>query len=268
MNADGSGRRRGSPTTRLPTTTPAWSPDGQQIAFASIRDGNDEIYVMNADGTGADRAAPNNAAFDFEPAWSPDGQQIAFTSNRDGNYEIYVMNADGTGQTRLHEQRRPTTSSRRGRPTGSRSPSRAPRDGNARDLRDERRRHRRRRGSRTTPARRHAGVVAGRPADRVRRAPRRQLRDLRDERGRHRAAQAHEQHGLRPEPRLAAEAGRVACAGGESGGADVGELDRARHRQGDRGARVRADLRPGSRTRRSPESYTARAAGRRCRGAR
>ena len=30
---------------------PNWSPDGQQIAFTSDRDGNWEIYVMNADGT-------------------------------------------------------------------------------------------------------------------------------------------------------------------------------------------------------------------------
>jgi TolB protein len=31
--------------------SPAWSPDGQQIAFTSNRDDNWEVYVMNADGT-------------------------------------------------------------------------------------------------------------------------------------------------------------------------------------------------------------------------
>lgn len=30
---------------------PAWSPDGKQIAFASTRTGNSEIWVVNVDGT-------------------------------------------------------------------------------------------------------------------------------------------------------------------------------------------------------------------------
>ncbi len=71
-----------------------------QIVFASLRDGNYEVYIMNADGSNQTRLA-NNTSADFNPAWSPDGTRIAFTSNRDGNYEIYVMNADGKGQTRL-----------------------------------------------------------------------------------------------------------------------------------------------------------------------
>ena len=96
MNANGTGQlnRTNNPAG---DTNPAWSPDGQQIAFTSNRDGNDEIYVMNADGTGQLNRT-NNPAGDIQPAWSPDGQQIAFESNRDGNEEIYVMNADGTGQ--------------------------------------------------------------------------------------------------------------------------------------------------------------------------
>jgi TolB protein len=44
--------------------------DGDQIAFQSGRDGNDEIYVMNADGTGQVNLT-NNAASDTWPAWSP-----------------------------------------------------------------------------------------------------------------------------------------------------------------------------------------------------
>jgi len=79
---------------------PAWSPNGQRIAFASDRWGNSEIYVMNADGSNAMNLT-DNAADDFQPAWSPDGTRIAFTSDRDGNWEIYVMNADGSGQTNL-----------------------------------------------------------------------------------------------------------------------------------------------------------------------
>src|SRR5437763_1434865 len=78
----------------------SWSPDGKQIAFASARTGNFDIWVMNADGSDQ-RRLTTNPTMDCWPAWSPDGKRIAFTSNRDGNYEIYVMNADGTGQRNL-----------------------------------------------------------------------------------------------------------------------------------------------------------------------
>jgi TolB protein len=79
---------------------PAWSPDGDRIAFTSKRDGNNEIYLMNADGSDVIRLT-DHPARDSLPAWSPDGARIAFASERDGNLEIYVMNADGSGLTRL-----------------------------------------------------------------------------------------------------------------------------------------------------------------------
>ena len=71
-----------------------------KIAFVSIRDGNDEIYVMNANGSDVTRLT-NDPASDGGPAWSPDGLKIAFSSNRDGSYEIYIMNTDGSNVTRL-----------------------------------------------------------------------------------------------------------------------------------------------------------------------
>src|SRR5215208_2531616 len=80
-------------------------PNGQ-IAFVSLTDGNDEIYVMNADGSGLTRLT-DDPADDFNPSWSPDGEKIAFGSFRDSNEEsnneeIYVMSADdGSGLTRL-----------------------------------------------------------------------------------------------------------------------------------------------------------------------
>jgi len=112
MNADGSNQIR---LTKNPAASPyapyalaicespAWSPDGSKIAFASNRYnrfGNVKIYVMNADGSKQTRLT-NNSAYDASPAWSPDGSKIAFVSGRDGNQEIYVMNADGSNQTRL-----------------------------------------------------------------------------------------------------------------------------------------------------------------------
>jgi Tol biopolymer transport system component len=71
-----------------------------QIAFASTRDGNSEIYVMDKDGSNQKRLT-SNPAFDGFPAWSPDHTKIAFVSTRDGIPQIYAMNADGSNQTKL-----------------------------------------------------------------------------------------------------------------------------------------------------------------------
>ena len=81
---------------------PAFSPDGQRIAFRSVRDGNSEIYVMDADGQNQVRLT-NNAVYDAQPTFSPDGTKIAFVSDRDGNnLDVYKMSSsDGSDQVRL-----------------------------------------------------------------------------------------------------------------------------------------------------------------------
>jgi TolB protein len=95
----------GSAETRLTDDpgqdlSPAWSPDGSSIAFATDREGNFEIYLMSlSDGKLQNLTA--NPALDAQPVWSPDGSRIAFTSGRDGNEEIYVMNPNGTDVRRL-----------------------------------------------------------------------------------------------------------------------------------------------------------------------
>jgi len=68
MNVDGNevSRRTDDPADDV---APAWSLDGSRLAFASTRDGNEEIYVINADGSGAVRVT-NDPADDGEPAWA------------------------------------------------------------------------------------------------------------------------------------------------------------------------------------------------------
>jgi Tol biopolymer transport system component len=97
MNPDGTARTN---LTNHPAQdiTPAWSPDGQRIAFGSDRGGSYDIYVMNADGTGLSQLT-THAGSEWGPAWSPDGHSIVFHRQVTAtNYEIYKMNADGGGQ--------------------------------------------------------------------------------------------------------------------------------------------------------------------------
>lgn len=79
----------------LTDTSPAWSPDGREIAFQSDRDGNSDIYLMNPDG-GDLRPITHDPSLETMPAWSPDSERIAFVSNRTGGSDLFVMRRDGT----------------------------------------------------------------------------------------------------------------------------------------------------------------------------
>jgi Tol biopolymer transport system component len=87
--------------------SPAWSPNGQRIAFVSERDtdpanGNyaSQIYIMNADGSNLEKFGHHSSGA-FDPTWSPDGKQIAFRSYYDNTPDIFVINVDGTGLAQL-----------------------------------------------------------------------------------------------------------------------------------------------------------------------
>lgn len=76
--------------------TPAWSPDGTQIAFASNRDGSDfKLWVMNADGSNARPLTPTGAYADVLPSWSPDGQRLTFQRRNGDVYRVGLLPAAG-----------------------------------------------------------------------------------------------------------------------------------------------------------------------------
>jgi len=62
--------------------SPAWSPDGQQIAYFSDAGGEYALYIAAQDGSGeAQRIDLNGAGYYEDPSWSPDGKHIAFRDN-------------------------------------------------------------------------------------------------------------------------------------------------------------------------------------------
>jgi TolB protein len=86
---------------RSTVLTPAWSPDGEKIAFTSFRRGPPDIEILSR---------LDNRPYTFEraggdtitPSWSPDGSKIAFASSRDGSStEIYVADWNGKNLRRL-----------------------------------------------------------------------------------------------------------------------------------------------------------------------
>jgi Tol biopolymer transport system component len=91
---DGSERRQLT-TGSSWDSSPRWSPDGRQIAFARTRTGDDELYVMNADGSGM-RELTHNPAEDLSPSWSSDGRRLAFASSRGGSWAIWTISIDGS----------------------------------------------------------------------------------------------------------------------------------------------------------------------------
>ncbi len=71
------------------------SPDGEKIAFVSMRSGSEEVWVCKRDGTGLIQLTSINGYPTGSPSWSPDSRWIAFDTRVDGNAEVYVVSADG-----------------------------------------------------------------------------------------------------------------------------------------------------------------------------
>lgn len=95
--ADSDGARpRTIVTSRAPLLSPAWSPDGREIAYVSFESGRPQVFVQTL-ATGARRVAASFPGLNGAPAWSPDGRRLALALSRDGNPEIYVLDlASGT----------------------------------------------------------------------------------------------------------------------------------------------------------------------------
>ncbi len=88
-----------------PIMSPAWSPDGRQLAYVSFEGGRAAVYVQTLR-TGTRRTVSARAGVNNAPAWSPDGRQLALTlSDVDGNLDVYVLNLLGDRLTRLTERR-------------------------------------------------------------------------------------------------------------------------------------------------------------------
>ncbi len=98
IHPNGSGKRRLSPR-RLFSFSPAWSPNGHQLAFYGGRSSLARaVYVVGENGRGEHRLAPVRRADLITtlspPAWSPDGNLIGFAGGNGRYTKLYLASAD------------------------------------------------------------------------------------------------------------------------------------------------------------------------------
>lgn len=72
-----------------------------QIAFASNRTGNWEIWLMDWDGANQ-RRITNHGALSILPSWAPDNERMVYTSFARGTSDMYIINRRGGGRTRVN----------------------------------------------------------------------------------------------------------------------------------------------------------------------
>jgi len=70
---------------------PAWSPNGDYLAFASRRAGAWDIYLVEMS-AGTILRVTQTPDFEAGPAWSPDGQWLVYEGYRDENLDLYIRN--------------------------------------------------------------------------------------------------------------------------------------------------------------------------------
>ena len=82
--------------------SPAWSPDGNRLAFLK----NSDLTIANRDGSRERLVARGRGHLIYEPpAWSPNGRWIAFTQQVGDRRLLLVVHPDGTRLRRLAQTR-------------------------------------------------------------------------------------------------------------------------------------------------------------------
>ena len=83
-----------------PIISPAWSPDGKELAYVSFEEQKAVIYIQEV-ATGKRRSVANFRGSNSAPAWSPDGQTLAATLSRGGGSQLYLLGRNGDNVRRL-----------------------------------------------------------------------------------------------------------------------------------------------------------------------
>ncbi len=80
--------------------TPRFSPSRQELAYATLANGDWHVYLLNIE-TGQQERIGNFPNMAFSPRFSPDGQQVILSLQQGGNANIYKMDLRTKQMTRL-----------------------------------------------------------------------------------------------------------------------------------------------------------------------
>lgn len=81
---------------------PAWSPDGEMIAFSAGAIRGEDLFTLHLPtGEIKQLTFSSFSVENTQPDWSSDGERIIFMSNQDGDFDIYSIRPDGSDLQRL-----------------------------------------------------------------------------------------------------------------------------------------------------------------------
>lgn len=83
-----------------PLMSPAWSKDGNRIAYVSFENKQQAIFVQDLH-TGTRKQVAAHAGINSAPDWSPDGHKLALVLSKDGDPEIYTLTLANKKLTRI-----------------------------------------------------------------------------------------------------------------------------------------------------------------------